>query len=94
VRVTYAEELDLRFNKVDVRGENQRSLGGGFETITQELHADGDVDEATMAHVCERAQAVCFTHNTLKHGVKLVTVVHLNGEEVLRSVSEPTGRSL
>lgn len=94
MRVTYAEELDLRFNKVDVRGENQRSLGGGFETITQELHADGDVDEATMAHVCERAQAVCFTHNTLKHGVKLVTVVHLNGEEVLRSVSEPTGRSL
>ena len=94
MRVTYAEELDLRFNKIDVRGENRRSLGGGFETITPELHAEGDVDEATMAHVCDRAQAVCFTHNTLKHGVKLVTVVHLNGEEVLRSVSEPTGRSL
>jgi uncharacterized OsmC-like protein len=94
VRVTYAEELELTFTKVDVRGENRRGLGGGFETITQELHADGDVDEATIAHVCDRAQAVCFTHNTLKHGVKLVTVIHLNGEEVLRSISEPTGFSL
>ena len=89
MRVTYAEELELTFTKVDVRGENRRGLGGGFETITQELHADGDVDEATIAHVCDRAQAVCFTHNTLKHGVKLVSVVHLNGEEILRSVSEP-----
>jgi hypothetical protein len=40
----------------------------------------------------ERAQSVCFTHNTLKYGVKLVTTIKVNGEEALRKVSEPTAR--
>jgi uncharacterized OsmC-like protein len=89
VRVTYAENLGLRFIKNDLRAENRRGPGGGFETITQEIYAEGTMPADQMEHLCERAQNVCFTHNTLKHGVKMITVIHLNGEEVLRKVSNP-----
>ena len=89
MRVTYAEDLDIRFIKNDVRAENSRGPGGGFETITQEIHAEGSITPEQVAHLCERAQNVCFTHNTLKHGVKMITIINLNDEEVLRKVSEP-----
>jgi uncharacterized OsmC-like protein len=91
VRVTYAEDLDIRFLKNDVKAENRRGPGGGFETITQEIHTEGSITPEQVEHLCERAQNVCFTHNTLKHGVRMITVIILNGEEVLRKVSEPGG---
>ena len=42
-----------------------------------------------MARLAERAEGLCYVHNTLKSAVKLTTVVHLNGREVVRRVSEP-----
>ena len=92
MRVTLDEDLPIKFQKVNVRGENNRGPGGGFETITQEILADGTISREQIEHLVERAQSVCFTHNTLKYGVKLVTVIKLNGEEAFRSVSEPTAR--
>ena len=58
MRVTYAENLDLR-------AENRRGPGGGFETITQEIYTKGTMPVDQMEHLCERAQNVGFTHNTL-----------------------------
>lgn len=92
MRVTFEEDLPINFQAINVRGENNRGPGGGFETITQEMLAEGTISSEQLEHLVERAQSICFTHNTLKHGVKLVTVIKLNGEEALRSVSEPPAR--
>ena len=92
MRVTFEEDLPIRFKTVNVRGENNRGPGGGFETITQEMIAEGDITADQLKHLVDRAQNICFTHNTLKHGVKLITIIKLNGEEALRRVSEPPGR--
>ena len=89
MRVTYEEALEIQFTKINVRGETLRSTDGGFVAITQEMHAEGNMAPEQLEHLADRAQAICFTHNTLKHGVKLVTVIHLNGEEAFRRVNEP-----
>jgi uncharacterized OsmC-like protein len=89
VRVTYEEDLPIKFTTVNVRGETLRSVNGGFVTITQDMHAIGDMNPEALEHLADRAQAICFTHNTLKYGVKLVTAIHLNGEEAFRRVNEP-----
>ena len=81
--------MDIKFSKVNVRGETLRNINGGFVTITQEMHATGDINADQLEHLADRAQAICFTHNTLKYGVKLVTAIHLNGEEAFRRVNEP-----
>jgi hypothetical protein len=60
---------------------------GGFETITQEIHTEGSITPEQVEHLCDRAQNVCFTHNTLKHGVKMTTVIYLYGEDILRKTS-------
>jgi uncharacterized OsmC-like protein len=89
VRVTYEEALDIQFSTVNVRGETLRSANGGFVTITQDMHATGNMSPEELEHLADRAQAICFTHNTLKYGVKLVTVIHLNEQEAFRRVNEP-----
>ncbi len=89
IRVAVAEGLDLTFTSMNVRGDARRDVGGGFEHIVHELFAEGTASEETMAHLAERAEGFCYVHNTLKHAVKLTTVVHLNGKEVVRRVSEP-----
>jgi uncharacterized OsmC-like protein len=89
VRVTYEEALDIQFSTVNVKGETLRSTNGGFVTITQDMHATGSVTPEQLEHLADRAQAICFTHNTLKYGVKLVTVIHLNDQEAFRRVNEP-----
>ena len=89
MRVTYEEALDIQFSTVNVRGETLRSANGGFVTITQDMHATGNMSPEELEHLADRAQAICFTHNTLKYGVKLVTVIHLNEQEAFRRVNEP-----
>ncbi len=89
MRVTYDEALDIQFSTVNVKGETLRNANGGFVTITQDMHATGSITPEQLEHLADRAQAICFTHNTLKYGVKLVTVIYLNEQEAFRRVNEP-----
>ncbi len=89
IRVAVAEGLDLTFTSMNVRGDARRDVGGGFEHIQQELFAEGTVSADAMERLAERAEGFCYVHNTLKNAVKLTTVVNLNGQEVVRRVSEP-----
>ena len=84
-----AESFDLRFTRMNVQGEFRRGVGGGFEHIVREVFAEGSLPPAEIERLAERAEALCNVSNTLKRAVKLTTVVHLNGEEVVRRVSEP-----
>ena len=89
IRVAVAEGLDVTFTSMNVRGDARRDVSGGFEHIQQELFAEGTVSEDAMARLAERAEGLCYVHNTLKGAVKITTVVHLNGQEVVRRVSNP-----
>ena len=89
IRLAVAEGLDLTFTSMNVRGDARRDVGGGFEHIQQELFAEGTVSAEAMVRLAERAEGFCYVHNTLKSAVKITTVVHLNGQEVVRRVSDP-----
>ena len=89
MRVTYEEALDIKFSKVNVKGETLRNINGGFVTITQDMHATGNMTTEALEHLADRAQAICFTHNTLKYGVKLVTTIHLNGQQAFTRTNQP-----
>ena len=89
IRVAVAEGLDVTFTSMNVRGDARRDVGGRFEHFQQELFAEGTASEEAMARLAERAEGLCYVHNTLKDAVKITTVVHLNGQEVVRRVSEP-----
>ncbi len=87
--VSIAEGLNLRFQQNQVKGEFRREVGGSFQSITQDVFVEGDASEAVMQKLTEKAEAFCFIHMTLNKAVKMTTVVHLNGKEVVRRISEP-----
>jgi uncharacterized OsmC-like protein len=87
-KIAIAEALDIRFSGSTIRGDSRRDVGGGFEHIAQEIHAEGTITPAQLAALAEEAEAFCYVHNTLRGAVKLTTVVHLNGAEAVRRVSE------
>jgi uncharacterized OsmC-like protein len=89
INISIAERYALEFPKMNVRGDYHRDVGGGYQHIMQEIYAEGTMDQATMAKLAERAEGFCYIHNTLKHAIKMTTVVYLNDEECVRRVSEP-----
>ncbi len=89
VSVSIAQGIDIRLQRMQVKGEFQRQVGGGFQHITQELFLDGDASEDVMQGLTEKAEAFCFIHNTLRNAVKMTTLIHLNGKEVVRRTSDP-----
>ncbi len=89
IKVNIAQGLGLRFGQVKVKGEFQRKLGGGFQSITQEVYVEGEASEEVIQRLTEKAEAFCYVHNTLRNVVKMTTLVFLNGKEVLVSTSDP-----
>jgi uncharacterized OsmC-like protein len=89
-KVTIADNLDVRFTGMNVRGDYRRDVGGGFEHIMQEVHAEGSLSKGDLERLTERAEGFCYIHNTLSKAIKMTTVVYLNGEEAVRRVSNPS----
>jgi uncharacterized OsmC-like protein len=89
VRIAVAEGYDLAFTGARIRGEFSRDAGGALERITSEIHADGAVDSATAELLTQRAEALCYIHNTLSRAVQMTTLLYLNGQEAVRKVSQP-----
>lgn len=89
VRISIAEGYDLAFTAANIRGEFSRDVGGAFERITSEVYADGHLDRAAADTLTERAEALCYVHNTLRRAVQMTTVFYLNGVEIVRKLSQP-----
>ncbi len=89
VRVGIARGVDLSYKEMRLKGERDRRVGGGFQHITQEIYAEGPASEDEVRALSEEAEAFCYVHVTLRRAVKMTLVVHLNGNEVVRRVSEP-----
>lgn len=89
VRVAIADGYDLRFVRARVRGEFQRNLGGSLECVTSEIYGEGWLSDGQAESLTQRAEALCLVHNTLSKAIRMTTVFHLNGREVVRKVSGP-----
>jgi uncharacterized OsmC-like protein len=89
VRIAVAEGYDLAFSGARIRGEFSRDAGGAFQRITSEVLADGSLDPATAQRLTERAESLCYIHNTLCRSVEMTTVLHVNGVELVRKTSRP-----
>jgi Predicted redox protein, regulator of disulfide bond formation len=87
LRVSIAEGYNLRYTGAKVRGEYTRCMGGVYESIVCDVRAEGVLSEADAERLAERAEAHCIAHSTLKKVIKITTVFHLNGQEVVRRVS-------
>ncbi len=89
VRIAIADGYDLTFSRARIRGEFSRDAGGAFERITSEVYADGSLLAAAAERLTERAESLCYVHNTLSRAVRMTTVLYLNGAEAVRRTSQP-----
>lgn len=89
VRVAIAEGYPVHFLSTTVRGEFRREAGGKFQRIRYEIHAEGDVAGVPLDSLVERAERLCYVHNTLRPTVEMTTRLHLNGELVHERHSRP-----
>ena len=94
IRVSIARDIDLRFKEMHVRGERERTVGGSFQQIIQEVHAEGSALQKEIEELTEQAEAFCYVHATLRKAVKMTTVVHVNGVEAVRRTSDPPALAL
>jgi uncharacterized OsmC-like protein len=89
IRLGIARGIDLEFKEMHVRGERERGIGGAFQHIIQEVHAEGSASQQEIEELTTQAEAFCYVHATLRKAVKMTTVVHVNGAEAVRRTSEP-----
>ena len=89
VRIAIAEGYPVRFVTATVRGEFRREAGGKFQAIRYEIHAEGNVVGVPLDSLVERAERLCYVHNTLRPTVEMTTRLHLNGELVHERHSRP-----
>ena len=87
VRVSIADGLDLSYAGARVRGEFSRDPGGRFERITTEVLAEGTLAADAVDRLVDRAEALCYVHNTLAGAVEMTTVLRIGGAEVARRVA-------
>lgn len=68
--------------KVTARGRFNRVLtGGSFQEIIYDVKIDTPHDAAEVAALAERAESMCYAHNTLVEGkVAMTTNVQVNGQ--------------
>ena len=89
IRLGIARGIDLEFKEMHVRGERERGIGGAFQHITQEVHAEGSASQTEVEELTTQAEEFCYVHATLRKAVTMTTVVHVNGVEAVRRTSEP-----
>lgn len=84
IRVSIAEDYPITFVRAVVRAEFGRNVGGRIEQITTEVHADGTLPSDEIDRLIERAEALCYVHNTLASATSLTTILSLDGVEAGR----------
>lgn len=89
VRISIAEDLPLQFSGATVRGEFGREVGGAFRRIEVRVEGSGTVERAVATDLVERAERLCYLHQTLVASVELVTVLVLDAEEVVTHRNGP-----
>ena len=76
-----AEGIEFTSVQATALGHFNRVLfGGAFQDITYDIRLESNNDPQEIAALAEKAEAMCYAHNTLVKGnVKMTTKVHVNG---------------
>lgn len=78
-----ARDLPLEGIQLAARGHFDRRLGGAFEEIVYDLRLESRASSESVIALSKEAERMCYAHNTLKRaGVRLVTNLYLNGEQL------------
>jgi uncharacterized OsmC-like protein len=80
-----AIDRGVRFEEFEMtaRGHFNRKLGGAFNEIVYELKISSRASAGKILGISKEAERMCYAHNTLrKAGVKMVTKINLNGNEI------------
>jgi uncharacterized OsmC-like protein len=89
IRACVVEGPPVRFAGASTKGEFSRAVGGGFERITTEIRAEGELTDGQARALLERAEELCYIHVTLRKAVQMTTVLVVDGIERARSVTGP-----
>lgn len=89
IRAAVTEDHPVRFTGARARAEFSRAPGGGFQRISCEVAAEGEMSEATARALVERAERLCYVHCTLARVVEMTTILQVNGRELARRVNGP-----
>jgi uncharacterized OsmC-like protein len=89
IRSAAVDGLPLRFVGATCKGEFSRAVGGGFERLTTQISAEGDLEEADARALLERAEELCYIHVTLRRAVRMTTILLIDGVERARSETGP-----
>lgn len=87
IRVSLTEDYPIKFDRALVRGEFGRNVGGRIERITTEVQAHGTLPSDGVDRLIERAEGLCYVHNTLSAATNMTTVLYLDGVEAGRHES-------
>lgn len=93
IRSSVADDLPVRFTGAASKGEFLRAAGGGFERITTEIRAEGELSEPNALALIQLAERLCYVHVTLRRAVRMTTILVLNGRECVRSETGPEALS-
>jgi len=82
--IAIAEGIEFSSVKVAALGHfNRVSVGGAFRDITYDIRLESEHDAKEIVALAEKAEAMCYAHNTLVNGgVAMTTNVYVNGDLV------------
>jgi uncharacterized OsmC-like protein len=78
-----ARDIPISTMELTARGHFDRRTGGAFEDVIYDLRLSSRASKETIIDLAREAERMCYAHNTLKKaGVKMITNLSLNGEQV------------
>lgn len=79
------DEVPVEALTLTARGHfNRRLYGGRFRDVVYDVRIQSPAKPETVRALVERAEAMCYAHNTLlAAGVTMITNVKLNGSELV-----------
>lgn len=84
VRVAMATGIKIDGLELMARAHSSRRLRGSFTDMIYEVRIESKESPAKIIDLGKEAEDMCFAHQTLlKAGVKMTTVIHLNGKQIV-----------
>jgi putative redox protein len=89
VRLAITREIPISVSSMTVKGVFERTVGGGFKEIVNEIHIEGDISLEGLEELAVGAEGYCYIHNTLSKAVLMTTELYLNGDHVVTRAAGP-----
>ena len=89
LRLAITREIPISVSSMLAKGIFERTVGGGFKEIVNELYLEGNILVEELQELAIMAEGYCYIHNTLSKAVLMTTELYLNGEHVATRTAGP-----